>query len=323
VSRRLPSSKLWGALVVGLLAAVGGSTLAAFRTSTSNAGNGFSAASDYRAPSVSTTTIAKTPGYSAAYLKQGGTYYVYANVTDTGSPASGISTVTADVSAITTGATAESLVSGLYSAEGTTYNYRSASRVANNPLAAGSKSYTITSTDAATNSATQGGFSVTVDNTAPTATDVQAANGSTTVGRPELGDTVTFTFSEQIDPASILSGWTGASTNVVVRVNNTATDTLLVYNSANATQLPLGTVNLARTDYVTANRTFGASGTPSTMVRSGSTVTLTLGTASGATTTAAATGTMTWTPSASAYDRAGNAGTTAAATELGAADKEF
>ena len=53
---------------------------------------------------------------------------------------------------------------------------------------------------------------------------------------------MTFTFSEQIDPESILSGWTGASTNVVVRINDTATDTVLIYNSANTTQLPLGTM---------------------------------------------------------------------------------
>ena len=312
-------------LLVGLLASIGGSTLAVYRTTTSNSGNGFSAASDYRAPSVSTTTIAKTPGYSAAYVKQAGTYFIYANVADTGNPASGISTVTADVSAITTGATAVSLVSGSYSAEGTSYNYRSASRVASNPLAAGSKSYTVTSTDVATNTRTQSGFSVTVDNTAPTASDIQTANGATTVGKPELGDTITYTFSEQIDPQSILSGWTGSSTNVVVRINNTNPDTLLVYDSANTTQLPLGSVSLGATggNYIGTNRTFGASGTFSTMVRSGSTITVTLGTASGATLTETTAGTMTWTPSASAYDRGGNAGSTAAANESGASDKEF
>jgi hypothetical protein len=309
--------------LAALLASTGGSTFAAFRSTTSSSANSFAAAADYRAPSVSTTVIAKTSGYDAGYVKQGGTYYVYANVSDTGNPASGISTVTADVSAVTTGSTAVTITSGAYSAQGTSYNYRSASLTASNPLAAGSKSYSITSTDAAGNSRTQTAFPVTVDNTAPTASDVQTANGAATAARPELGDTITYTFSEPIDPQSIVAGWTGASTSVVVRINNGTPDTLLVFNSANTAQLPLGSVNLVGTNYVGANRTFGASGTASTMVRSGSTITVTLGTASGATLTETTNGAMIWTPSASAYDRAGNAGSTTNATESGASDKEF
>ena len=59
------------------------------------------------------------------------------------------------------------------------------------------------------------------------------------------------------------------------------------------------------------------------MTRSGNSITVVLGTQSGAGTTAATNGTMGWTPSSSAYDRAGNASTTAAASETGAADREF
>jgi hypothetical protein len=311
------------ALLSGLALIGGAATLAAFSSSSSNPGNGLASAPDWVAPSASSTVIAKTPGYSASYVKQGGSYYIYANVTDTGNPASGINVVTADVSAITTGATSVALVAGAYTAEGTAYGYRSASRVADNPLSAGSKSFSLSSTDVAGNNRLQTGFSVTVDNTVPAASDVQAVNGGAVAGRPDLGDTITYTFSDQIDPQSILAGWTGASTNVVVRVNNTATDTVLIFNAANTTQLPMGSINLARTDYVTANRTFGASGTPSTMVRTGSTITVTLGTQSGAGTTAAATGTMTWTPQTTPYDRAGNAMSATAATESGVADKEF
>jgi hypothetical protein len=165
---------------------------------------------------------------------------------------------------------------------------------------------------------------VIVDNTAPTAADIQAANkAGSTAGKPELGDTVTYTFSEPIDPHSILANWTGAATNVVVRISNATNDPLTVYNAANTTQLPLGSVALGRNDYVTANATFGASGTASTMVQSGNSITITLGTASAGPTTAASTGSMIWTPSASAYDRAGNAETTTARTETGSADKEF
>jgi chitinase len=59
------------------------------------------------------------------------------------------------------------------------------------------------------------------------------------------------------------------------------------------------------------------------MVMSGNAVTITLGTQSAAATAAAAPGSMSWTPSASATDPAGNAVSTTAVTESGAADKDF
>ena len=69
-----------------------------------------------------------------------------------------------------------------------------------------------------------------------------------------------------MDPDSVLSGWTGSSTNVVVHVDTSGSnDPLTVYDSANATQLKLGTVSLGA-NYVTGNRTFGATGAASTMV---------------------------------------------------------
>jgi hypothetical protein len=52
-------------------------------------------------------------------------------------------------------------------------------------------------------------------------------------------------------------------------------------------------------------------------------VKIVLGTASGATLTHAGNTTMTWTPSASAVDVAGNACSTAVVTESGGADNEF
>ncbi|MFN8160605.1 MAG: Ig-like domain-containing protein [Solirubrobacterales bacterium] len=312
------------ALTLGLASLVaGGPVWGAFGSTTPSAGNTITAATDFRAPTSSATVIAKSAGGTTGYVKQGGAYFVYAKVTDTGNPASGISAVTANVSSITTGQTAAALSAGSYTVSGSSYNYRSASLTANASLTAGSYSFTLTMTDAAGNSGTQSGLSVTVDNTVPTASDIQTANGGSIAGRPEQNDTITYTFSEPPEPNSILSGWTGAATNVVVRVNNATNDNVRIYNSANTAQLPLGSVDLGRTDYVSANRTFGATGTASSMVLSGSTITITLGTQSGAGTTAAATGTMIWTPSATATDRAGNAMSTATATETGAADKEF
>jgi hypothetical protein len=168
-------------------------------------------------------------------------------------------------------------------------------------------------------------LTVSVDNTVPSASDVQTTNGGSIVGRAQIGDTITYTFSESMDPTSFLAGWTGASTNVVVRLNNggAINDTVAVYDSTNASQLPLGSVDLGRTDYTSSNRTFGASGTPSTMVMSGATITITLGTQSGAAATAGGTGTMIWTPSTTPTDRAGTACSASAPSESGAADKEF
>lgn len=297
-----------------------------FTATTPNAGNSITAAADFRAPTASASVVGKTAGGITGQIKKGGTYYVYANASDTGNPASGVSAVTANVNSITSGSTAVALSAGSFSANGVSYGYRSAALTAGTSLAAGTYSYWLTLTDAAGNSATQSGFSVTVDNTTPTGTDVQTTNGGATAGLAEAGDKITFSFSEAIDPNSILSGWSSGTANVVVHLNNgtgSNNDNVTVYNSANSTQLSLGTVNLGRADYTSANITYGASGTASSMVMSGNTITITLGTQSAAATTAGATGTMSWTPSASATDAAGNAVSTTAVTESGAADREF
>lgn len=314
------------AVLLGAAAMARPSVWGNFTATAPSAGNSITAAKDFRAPTSSAATIGKSAGGATGYIKKGGTYYVYANVSDSGNPASGVSTVTADVSSVTAGSTAVALSAGSFSAGGVTYNRRSAALTAGTGLAAGSYGFSLTLTDAAGNSRTQSGFSVTVDNTGPSGTSVQTTNGSATAGLAEAGDTITFAFNEAPDPTSILSGWSGASTNVVVRLNNGssgASDTVTIFNSTNATQLALGSVNLGAADYTSAAITFGATGTASKMVLNGSTVTITLGTQSAAGTPAAATGTMTWTPSASATDIAGNNVATTAVTESGAPDREF
>jgi hypothetical protein len=274
---------------------------------------------DTLAPSVIGAAISKTAGGTPGFLAQGGTYYVYANLSDP----SGVASATANVSTVTTGQTTVTLTAGSYSAGGVTYGWRSAALTASTPLSAGAKAFSITGQDVFGHAGVQGGFSVTIDNTVPAAFDFQTANISGgIVGKAQLGDTVTFTFTEPIEASTILSGWTGSSTTVTVvllQQNGTGGDRLQVWDAANATQLPFGLVRLFRTDYVTADVTFSAS----TMVMSGSTITVTLGSPSGTTSTAAGTGNATWAPAASITDRAGNACSTAAATESGAADAEF
>lgn len=160
---------------------------------------------------------------------------------------------------------------------------------------------------------------VVIDNTAPTATDIQIANGTGTVGLPDAGDVVTFTFSEAMRATSILAGWNGSSTAVTVRMTNNANnDRLYVYNSANTAALPFGYVSTGR-NYVTGTRNF----TGSTMVMSGNTIVVTLGTPSGTRNTMTTNATATWRPSATALDVAGNAMSTAARNETGAADPNF
>lgn len=296
------------------------------------------AAPDWTAPTVSSTAIGRVAGYETGFIRQGATftYHVYANVTDSGNPAAGVGTVTTNVGSISTGSTNVTLSPGNYSAGGVSYNYRTATAIAPNAtVAAGSTGYTIGAVDLASPANTltpSASGNVTVDNTAPAASAISTTNGGPTLRRPEQNDTITFTYNDTIDPYSILANWTGASTSVVVRINNNVAatanmDQLLVANAANSAVLPItgaNGVNLGRNDYVTAARTFGATGTASTMTRSGGTITIVLGTQSGAGTTAAAnTGSMIWNPSATATDRAGNGAGTGAFTETGTADAEF
>ena len=278
---------------------------------------------DTVAPTVTESVISKTTPYTPGYIPQGGTYYVYANVTDGGAAPSGVASVTADVSTITTGQTAVALVAGSYSIGGVSYGYRSASVTANATLTAGTYAYSLTAVDGNANSATQGGFSVIVDNTRPAGSNVQTTNAGV-AGRAELGDTITLTFSEPIDPETVLAGWTGASTSVVLRItNNAGGDQVTIRNAANTAQLSLGVVNLIGTGYVAATRDFGASGTPSTMVMSGSTITITLGTASGGVQTQGSGNNMTWVPTTTLTDPAGNTCQTTTTTEATPLDLDF
>ena len=210
----------------------------------------------------------------------------------------------------------------------TTYAYKSASLTANAGLSA-NQTYSITATDSAGNATTVATFTATVDNIVPTASAVATANGTGTLNRPDLNDTVTLTFSEQMDPATILAGWTGSSTPIVVRISNAggaAHDFITFWNSTNTTQLTtLGNVDLGRAGYVNtgATVTFGASGTASSMVQSAANVTITLGTPSATANQVGATTTMIWNSSATPADLAGNLATGNARTEGGTADAEF
>lgn len=299
---------------LAICALVVGFSAASF-TDTSQNPQTVSAVPDFLAPTASASTITKSQGGVAGYVKKGGTYYVYANVTDSGNPASGIASVKANVAEITSGQTAVSLTTsgGPYLVDGVSYAYRSAQLTAGSGLSAGSESYSLALTDTAGNSRSQG-FTVTVDNGPFAAGGFDTANGSGgESGEPEQGDTVTFTYDKAPEATSILSKWTGASAaSVSVVINQSSSnDSLSVSGTA------LGSVAL-KGNYVSKTVTFSSS----SMTLSGNSIVIVLGGASSSSTLDENSNRApVWSPSASAYDRAANACSTATVTS--ASDRQF
>jgi hypothetical protein len=273
---------------------------------------------DRTAPVVTAATIRKGAGGVGGAIRQGGTYHVFAAVDDAVAP---IGSVTADVSSVTTGATTVPLVAGSWTVDGVDYNYRSALRTANGTLAAVPMSFSVTATDAVGNGGTTGGFTVTVDNTAPAGADIQTANGGSTTGKAETGDTITYTFTEPMEPESFTSGWNGTATSLTVRIVDAAgSDLVEVWDAANTSQLAaFGSVRLGSPNFVSATVSF----TGSTAVISGNAITLTLGTPSAAAGSHNGNVTVQWTTASSATDVAGNACTVATLSEGGGNDREF
>jgi hypothetical protein len=110
-----------------------------------------------------------------------------------------------------------------------------------------------------------------VDNTVPTATDIQTGVTGTTAGLPQQGDTLVFTFSEQIAPGTIVGGWNGTGTQAVTVTMDTDN-----HLSITGATLINGFVTLGGAGYVQSGKTVVFSN--STIAQSGATVTLTLGT---------------------------------------------
>ncbi|PNI10497.1 signal peptidase I [Arthrobacter sp. AFG7.2] len=174
-----------------------------------------------------------------------------------------------------------------------------------------------------------------VDNSPLRGVDIQADNRSGVAGKLDAGDVLAFTYSQPIDPASVVPGWTGAALPVTVRLRDgnllglgNSGDTVDVLRNGSAVNL--GAVN-TRGNFVknrsatSINATMSAAtvtiaGVPRTVV------TVTLGSAaSGANNlrifgTAA---TMVWSPTAAVTSPAGVATSTAPVTETGALDRDF
>ena len=175
----------------------------------------FSVIADNTSPTVSAGVIVASATSGVGYVRQGGTYVVYASATDGGSPASGIATVTADVSTLNTGVTALALPACTSSCTvgGTTYGFKSAVTTAGSPVAQGALSFPVTATDKAGGTGT---FSVsgTVDNTAPTVSAATVlTSGSTTPGFVKSGGTY-IVYANATDGGAPASGIATVKTDV-------------------------------------------------------------------------------------------------------------
>lgn len=173
-----------------------------------------------------------------------------------------------------------------------------------------------------------------VDNAALRGTDVQTANGGATAGKAEPGDSITFTFSKEINLGSVSAGWSGTALPVTLRLRdgnlfglgNTG-DTLDVQRSGSVVNL--GSVNL-RQDYIKSGKTsvFNATMTAGSAIVNGvtqTTVTVTLGSlvSGGALRTVSTPAAMVWSPSTAVTDIFGNVSSAVPVTESGTSDREF
>jgi hypothetical protein len=147
--------------------------------------------------------------------------------------------------------------------------------------------------------------------TQPSAVSIASTTASPN-GTPSSGDQIVYTYSEPMDPSSILSTWNGASTSVIACFGRQANGSTLfgVATSTGCvnTLVNLGTVSLgdSGTYYIAANSLVTLTATMSMATVNGqSVVTVTL-TSNGSFNSVKTSTSWTWTPSTSAADLAGN-----------------
>lgn len=260
-------------------------TSSSFTATTGNSGNAVTAAPDWTAPNVDAFVLQKSAGGSTNTLAPGGGFYVYANVSDSGNPASGVASVNASSADIATVSQAP-LHAGSWTVGGTEYHFRTDELTAMSTLTTGSYHYRVDATDAAGNG--PGGATGSVDVSADpfSGTSFNAADAAGNTGLPQAGDLISFTFDHTPEPASVLAGWDGSATSVTVKLADGG-----VYGMSGASDL-IGVAddsgNLLGLGYVVLNGDYvGASAvvafTGSSMVLDGKTITVTLGHPSGPT----------------------------------------
>ncbi|ASN41072.1 signal peptidase I [Arthrobacter sp. 7749] len=176
-----------------------------------------------------------------------------------------------------------------------------------------------------------------VDNSPLRGADVQTVNGTGTAGKIDAGDTLSFTYSQQVNLASVTPGWAGADLPVTLRLRDGNVQGLGTGNSADIVdiQRPGSTVNLGsvntKGNFAKTKKTvtFSATMRASTITTAGvpkTVVTVTLGApTSGAGSLRASTTTsaMIWTPLSSVTSTTGVASSVAPVIESGTPDRDF
>lgn len=323
-----------GLLGTGLAVGVsGGTTVAAWTSKVDTPAGTVQAIADWVAPTISNVSVVKREGGTPGFVRPGGEFRVCSTLgADSGNPASGLLDFTSDLTGLATTLLAPLLPTTTAAPCPAATNQDSGVRRLPATATTGTRPIAQTARDRAGNSRTET-TNVVVDGTAPK----QAPSGFTTTnvaggtaGRPEPGDTISFTFDEPIDPHSVVPGWTGASPATVYPYLAQAgnNDTLIVYSAQQAV-LPLtngGGVVLGG-NYVLASTYFNG-----TMEVAGNALRITLGTVpanagntnllTNVTTSASTTATQ-WTAGTTLFDRAGNLHVAARQNEPLPLDTEF
>lgn len=173
-----------------------------------------------------------------------------------------------------------------------------------------------------------------VDNSPPRGADIQTANGSATTGKLGIGDAMTFTYSQQVNTATVSPGWNGTALAVTLRLRDGNLlslgngDTVDIQRTGSTVNL--GSVNLKQ-NYAKSRKAavFNATMTATTVTVSGvprTVITVTVGSvSSGANSvrTVNTASTMVWSPTATVTNPSGTPSSTAPANETGTLDKEF
>ncbi|WP_404289627.1 S26 family signal peptidase [Glutamicibacter arilaitensis] len=178
---------------------------------------------------------------------------------------------------------------------------------------------------------------VRIDNRPLRGVDIQAANGSGVSGRLDAGDTLAFTYSQQVNLASVTPGWTGNSLPVTLRLRDGNVQGLGTGNNGDTVdvQRPGSSVNLGsvntKSNFAKNNKTitFNATMSATTVTTAGvprTVVTVTLGApinSSGSLRTSTAATAMVWTPTSSVTSTTGVPSSIAPVTESGTLDRDF
>lgn len=176
-----------------------------------------------------------------------------------------------------------------------------------------------------------------IDNAPLRGVDIQAANGPGIPGKLDAGDTLKFTYSQQVNLATVTPGWSGNSLPVTLRLRDGNVQGLGTGNSGDTVDIlrPGSTVNLGsvntKGNFAKTNKTitFNATMSATTITTAGipqTVVTVTLGAptgASGSLRTSTTAASMVWTPLSAVTSITGVPSSIAPVTESGTPDRDF